>query len=88
LLAINLAWTDNSSNELGFRIERCQLAGCSNFAQIAQVGAGTTSYVNTGLLPLVSYTYRVRAYNSAGNSGYSNTATSTPGILGAEGAQP
>jgi hypothetical protein len=31
-------------------------------------------------LPLVTYTYRVRAYNGAGDSGYSNTASSTPGL--------
>jgi hypothetical protein len=80
LLAINLAWTDNSSNETGFKIERCQGAGCTNFAEIAQVGANTTTYVDTGLLPLVTYTYRVRAFNSGGNSGYSNTASSTPGL--------
>ena len=45
---INLAWTDGSTNELGFKIERCTGAGCSNFAQVATVGANVTSYSNTG----------------------------------------
>src|SRR5882724_1773994 len=36
---INLAWTDNASNETGFKIERCQNAGCSNFAEITTIGA-------------------------------------------------
>ncbi|MCC6859160.1 MAG: fibronectin type III domain-containing protein, partial [Bryobacterales bacterium] len=72
---INLSWADNSNNEEGFRIERCQGSGCTNFAQIATVGAGATSYSNTGLSPATFYSYRVRAYNGAGNSGYSNTAT-------------
>jgi Subtilase family/Fibronectin type III domain len=72
---INLSWTDNANNESGFRIERCQGFGCSNFAQIAEVGAGVTSYSNTGLNRITFYSYRVRAFNSAGNSGYSNTAT-------------
>ena len=46
---INLAWTDNSNNEDGFRIERCQDAGCSTFTEIATVGANVVSYQNTGL---------------------------------------
>ena len=74
---INLAWTDNSNNESGFKIERCQGAGCSNFSQIATVGTNVTTYSNTGLLASTSYTYRVRAYNSAGDSGYSTTTSAT-----------
>jgi len=75
---IRLNWGDNSLNETGFKIERCQGTGCSNFTQIAQVGANVTTYNNTGLSAGVSYSYRVRAYNAAGNSAYSNTATATP----------
>ena len=30
---INLTWSDNAANETGFVIERCQGAGCSNFAR-------------------------------------------------------
>ena len=71
---MNLAWSDNASNEDGFKIERCSGNSCSNFAQIATVGANVRSYSNTGLNKNTVYTYRVRAYNSFGNSGYSNTA--------------
>jgi hypothetical protein len=71
---INLTWADSDS-ETGFRIERCTGAGCTNFAQIATVGANVTSYSNTGLAASTSYSYRVRAYNAAGDSGYSNTAS-------------
>ena len=46
---INLTWTDSDSTEQGFKIERCTGAGCSDFAQIATVGANVTSYANTGL---------------------------------------
>ena len=72
---INLAWTDNAANEIGFKIERCAGAGCSSFTQIAAVGANVTSYSNTGLSASTSYSYRVRAYNDGGDSGYSNTAS-------------
>jgi len=73
-----LTWSDNSSNESGFRIERATgLNANSGFAQIATVGANVVSYVDAGLPNSTSYTYRLRAYNSAGTSGYSNPATGT-----------
>jgi hypothetical protein len=74
---IDLAWIDNSGNETGFKIERCTGAGCTNFAQIATVGANVTRYSNTGLSASTTYTYRVRAYNAGGDSDYSNTASAT-----------
>jgi hypothetical protein len=74
---INLTWSDNDTTEDGFKIERCTGAGCSNFAQIATVGANITSYANTSLTASTSYTYRVRAYNATGDSDYSNTANAT-----------
>ena len=79
---INLTWSDNAANETGFVIERCEGAGCSNFALLTPVGANTTSYNNTGLTASTSYSYRVAATNGAGTSGYSNTASATtPGTL-------
>jgi predicted phage tail protein len=74
---INLTWTDNASNETGFKIERCKGSTCTNFSQIATVGANVTSYQNTGLSGNTTYRYRVRAYNAAGNSAYSNIAQAT-----------
>ena len=71
---INLSWVDNSDNETGFKIERCKNATCTNFVEIAQVGANVTSFANTGLTKNTTYNYRVRAFNGGGNSGYSNTA--------------
>jgi len=73
---INLAWSDNSSNEDGFKIERCTGAGCTNFAQIAQVGADVSTFNNTGLSSNTTYRYRVRAFNMGGNS-LSNAAQAT-----------
>jgi len=72
---INLTWSDSSNNEGGFTIERCQGASCSNFTMIAQVAQNVTAFSNTGLLKNTQYSYRVRAFNAAGNSGYSNTAS-------------
>ncbi len=70
---IDLVWIDNSTNEAGFKIERGTSAA-GPFSQIATVGADVISYSDTGLNPNTFYYYRVRAYNGAGNSGYSNVA--------------
>jgi hypothetical protein len=74
--SIALAWTDNSNNESGFRIERSANGGA--FVQIAQVGANVRSFNNTGLTKGVTYAYRVRAFNANGASAYSNTASGVP----------
>ncbi len=72
---LNLSWTDNAANEDGFKIERCTGATCTNYAQIATVGANVTTFSNTGLTRNTTYRYRVRAYNGGGNSAYSNIAS-------------
>ena len=71
---INLAWTDNSANETGFRVERSSNGG-STFTQVAATTAN--SYSNTGLAAGTTYLYRVCAYNSAGNSAYSGSVSAT-----------
>jgi len=72
---INLSWTDNSGDESGFRLERCKNPNCTGFSQIAQVGAGVATFADTTVSKNTAYSYRVRAFNAAGNSAYSNTAS-------------
>ena len=74
---IDLTWLDNASDEQGYRVERAPDAGGvpGAFAQIASVGANVRSYSNTGLVIDTRYWYRVRAYNTAGNSAYSNQSS-------------
>ena len=71
---INLAWTDNSSNETGFKVERAPSAS-GPWTQIATTAAA--SYPDTGLSSSTTYFYRVRAYGPSGDSAYSNTASAT-----------
>jgi subtilisin family serine protease len=74
---INLSWTDNSTNEIGFKLERS--TDGVNWLQVATVGANLTSVANTNLVASTAYTYRVRAYEGPNNSAYSNTASATTG---------
>ncbi len=77
---INLGWTASQDNVgvTGYQIERCQAAGCSNFAPLTTVPGTQTTYSDTGLTANTSYSYRVRATDAAGNlSPYSNTATTS-----------
>jgi hypothetical protein len=72
-LAVTLAWTDNSTNETGFVIERA--ASISGpWTQAGSVPANTTNYADTTVSCGASYYYRVKAYNDAGSSDYSNVA--------------
>jgi hypothetical protein len=74
---INLSWEDNASNETAQYLERCQGVGCTNFAQIASLAANITSFNNTTLTSATSYSYRIRAHGTTGNSAYSNTVTAS-----------
>src|SRR2546421_12448870 len=56
---INLAWTDNSSVEAGFVVERA-LDGV-NFSPLATLPANTTTYHDAGLVEGAGYWYRVKA---------------------------
>ena len=89
---INLSWPAATDNVgvAGYRVERCQGAGCSNYAEIATTTTQTT-YDNTGLAAATSYSYRVRAADARGNLGpYSPVATAStsadPGQAAADGA--
>ena len=72
---IDLTWTDNAIDETGFGVERRPDGGI--WTQVAAVGANTASYADTGLAPNTTYHYRVYAFNTYGDSTYSNEASAT-----------
>lgn len=77
---IELNWSDNSSNETGFEVER--KTANSLYVKLATVNAGITRLLDTDLNGGMQYTYRVRAINSSGASAYSNELTVTaPGTF-------
>ena len=71
---VQLYWTDNSNNEVGFAIES-RLGADLTWYPRGTVNPNITSYLDTGLMPQQTYIYRVRAFSGAG---YSNPNISSP----------
>ena len=66
---IKLEWQDNSSKEDGFKIER--YTG-SEYVVIDTVATDTTSYWDVDIPCGQTFSYRVKAFSSLGDSAYSN----------------
>ena len=80
---IALTWTDNATNETGFRVERAPDNGGvpGAFAVIATLGTDAASFTDSGLASSAAYWYRVSAYNGTDQSGYSNVAGSATFLM-------
>jgi subtilisin family serine protease len=79
---IKLDWLDRSNNEIGFHLERRVVPSGKNatpgpWQLLATLGANTTSHEDATAISSTSYTYRIRAFNLAGASSYSNEVTVT-----------
>jgi len=86
---VTLTWRDNSNNETEFRIQRMD-NNSGSFNPIGSASANSTAFAdNVPAVPSgrsATYSYRVKAVNSAGSSGFTNTVTVTlfgdlPGTL-------
>ncbi len=74
-----LAWTDNSSGETGFSIERKEAGG--KYIQIASVPSNQTNYTDDAVKAGKAYSYRVKAFNAVAGSSYTNEASQKiPGV--------
>jgi hypothetical protein len=73
---ILLTWSDRSNNEDGFQIER-KTGANGSWSVLATVGVNSTQFADLSVVAKTSYSYRLRAFNAAGTSAYSNTATAT-----------
>lgn len=84
--SLTVTWTA-STDAVGvdhYALERCSGAGCSSWAVV--FSPTSTTQNDIGLSPSTSYSYRIRAYDAAGNiSGYSSTATDTTAASGTTG---
>lgn len=67
LSQVDLNWSASTDNVevTGYRVERCQGEGCTDFAEVAAPTG--TSFSDTGLSPSTTYRYRVRAVDPSGN---------------------
>ncbi|MDW7690676.1 fibronectin type III domain-containing protein [Flammeovirgaceae bacterium SG7u.111] len=78
LLAVNgsnfeLSWSDNSDNESGFVIEQ-KAEGEGSFSWLDSISSDLELYVFTLPDTTQDYSYRIKAWNADGESGYSNEA--------------
>jgi hypothetical protein len=73
--AMRVNWSSVTGAD-SYKVERCQGAGCSTFNQIAS-NVTNLFYDDSGLTSLTSYSYKVRATNTAGDGAYSGTGSQT-----------
>ncbi len=71
---IDLQWQDNSNNEDGFIVEKTDSTAPAliGWREVGRTGVNQTTYADQYLSPKKEYGYRVRAYNSSGESLPSN----------------
>jgi len=78
-IKVTLRWKDNSNNEAGFIIKRAvKTAHGGVFTQVGQVGTNVQKWVDTTVVPVATYTYRVIAFNARGASTYASVDVTTP----------
>ena len=82
--SVSLHWSDNSTRETGYAIERS--TDGKTFTQIGTVGQNVDAYSSASLSSGRKYYFRVRGYNPYGNSSYTNVATATPASSATTGA--
>jgi hypothetical protein len=71
---VELSWQDRSHNEAGFEVWRT--AGAAGvWESIARTAANASGHLDPAVAPATLYTYKVRAFNSWGNSGFSGESS-------------
>lgn len=74
--AVSISWADNAVDEDGFHVERRAESG-GPFELVAVTGANVVVHLDTSVPALGRYCYRVRAFNAAGPSAYTNVSCAT-----------
>lgn len=73
---VTLEWIDNSGDETGFEVVRCDGA-CPPSAPGTVLGANSTTHTDSSVAASSTYTYSVRALSPVGNSAFSNLTQAT-----------
>jgi PKD repeat protein len=80
--SIRLTWTDTSTREAGYEIER-SLSGSGGWSLIAVTAVNATSYQNNGLAASTRYYYRMRSVGPKGAHSLYSTIVSAATFAGA-----
>lgn len=73
---VGLSWTDNAADESGFKIVRATTAG-GPYTHVGTAAQDAVSYLDMTVDDGTTYYFRVRAFNSAGDSAASNEEHAT-----------
>ncbi len=79
--SVTLNWSDYSSNEETFRVER-STNPATTWTEIGNLPYNTATFTDSSALPNTAYSYRVKAVNPTGSSAYAQVTTQTPSIGG------
>lgn len=74
---ILLEWTDHSTNENNFVVERSIEGPSTGFSTLVTLGQDVEQHEDTALTAETTYYYRVKATNEEGDSGFTNVASGT-----------
>ncbi len=77
-LDAQLSWQDSAANELGYRVYR--RTGNGAFTRLAELPAGTVSYLDRDLAASTSYGYQVGAFNNQGEKKSAVVGVTTPAV--------
>ena len=72
----DLTWTDNATNELGYRIES-KVGATGTYELLTTLGPNTRTTTVTNLIEGTQYYYRLQAVNAGGRSAYSEETSAT-----------
>lgn len=74
---VTLTWADNANNETGFEIQRATNLNFTAGLTTSTVGPNITTFNTGNIARGTNFYFRVRAFNSAGNSAWANTVIVT-----------
>jgi len=72
---LRLTWSDNSTFEKGFAVER--MTGSGSYTEVQRTGSNVTAWIDNQLDSALQYSYRVRAFTEINPSLYTNQVTAS-----------